>query len=778
MLRLNRANFSIKVQIILEKYYLQQMDGLEKVNLKDGYIERKIHGAMHASRAALWAFMMHNLLENLTPLYTDSSLKKIAQFINADTDSVVLLILITVVCHDAARRGEGQDLWEAKSGEIAAEVLKELGLNEKQATLFAKAITFKDEQKEYVAELKNAGISEQDYNHFDYIRKIVNLGDNLDLVRCVGEFKTSYIFDTLATVDSYNATLHDNIILNLIKAIHQLVYDQGDMLFACKIQDRNEVTVATHESRLSTKEKIQREHAENVFAVIFEEAFNNPVFQPYLRNNLFDVTPSRRYEGALKFDPFIHGTNTSIFSTLAKSEFQIMSPIEMMDEYQTAPMTGELTMGGYAAVHHKGKTAFAKMTVIDSQAFSLDSVLAKYTSLTVAYKRTSLSKFKETIESGVSKVFSNINLLLIYFTRARQTHESLEQIISASELKKLQYNLNITIQFFYFIQLLGTHINPDFEAIKKSGIKQHIKDAAYSLLTYENIIAKIKEYNIDMKAILENPTSDNLQKALLVLEFPKKCIIKVGFACENIEIEFPVTQFFCTQPNDAKSSPPEEEADHAFACIANNMGQTINQLFEKAVSQSLPKMTEQSKKHLAAFIDRLRILDKLVSAPQTSFILTDVQKYFLKKTYPIILVSENEDKITLLDNCTQEYRSLSRLKLGIDIKMIATDTNEHRLEIMKFLELNHVRGMQVILFDDLKTSKISKEKPSEPYHHEDGVPRLKWIAAQQIHKSQVFFKPKTTYEPMSMYSEKNIALTTQLVDEAKKYGAIGFTTDK
>ena len=41
--------------------------------------------------------------------------------------------------------------------------------------------------------------------------------------------------------------------------------------------------------------------------------------------------------------------------------------------------------------------------------------------------------------------------------------------------------------------------------------------------------------------------------------------------------------------------------------------------------------------------------------------------------------------------------------------MIATDTNDHRLEIMKFLELGHINGVQVVLFSDLKASKTSKE---------------------------------------------------------------------
>lgn len=65
----NKTNFFNIVQNILEKYYLQPMHGPSKSNLKDGFIEREIHGAMHASRAAIWAMVMNNFLKKITPVY-------------------------------------------------------------------------------------------------------------------------------------------------------------------------------------------------------------------------------------------------------------------------------------------------------------------------------------------------------------------------------------------------------------------------------------------------------------------------------------------------------------------------------------------------------------------------------------------------------------------------------------------------------------------------------------------------------------------------------------
>lgn len=788
MLRLNRINFSTKVQEILERYYLQPINGSKKINLKDGNIERSIHGAIHASRATLWALIMQNLLQELTPTYSDSSLKKIAQFINADADSVKLLILITMTCHDAARKGEDQDIWESESGVIAVEILKELGLDEKQAKLFAMAITFKDKHDEYLDELSILGINEQDYNAFDYIRKIVNLGDNLDLVRCVNPFKAQYIFDTLETVDGYDAAQHDDIILNLIKAIHQFVHEQRDMRYRCDIIDRNKKTIATHRNHVSYKEKVQLEHAENVFSVMLEKASNNPTLRPHLSNNL-EVPTSKRYTGPFKFDPLIHGTNISIFATFPRSDFQVMSPLVMLDNYQAVSMTGELTRGGYDAVGNAtvkeediGRTSFAKMTATDSNSYSLEKVLEKYTTIKAASNDTSLDDFKNALSTGLKQAFSNINLLLIYFARARQTHESLDQVISDSELKELQINLDATAQFYYFIQLLGIHIHPDFKAIERSNMAEDISNAAQTLLTFEHIVGKIKEHHIDMEEILKNPTPNNLRKALLVLELPKKCVIKSGASLKDKEVEFQETQFFCLQADYHDVVRSYFKADYTFNYMSRNSGNNrINDILKNILLKNLmpaffAQMAERARKHLVALGDRVRLFHKLAQTPQNSFQLTEIQTYFLRQTSPIILVSENEDKITLYDDNRQEYRSITSLKLGSDIKIIATDTDDHRLEIMKFLELYNIEGVQVVLFSDLEASKASKEKPSEPYHHDDGVPTLKWLCAQQIHNNHLLFKPAkpASNNTNSVYFENNIAGATKLVDDAKKYSAITF----
>lgn len=92
MTKINAENFTCKVQDILEKYYLQPMDKTNKKILKDGYIERQIHGAMHASRATLWSLILHQWLLTISPDYINGSIKTIAEYIKEDTSTVCFLL--------------------------------------------------------------------------------------------------------------------------------------------------------------------------------------------------------------------------------------------------------------------------------------------------------------------------------------------------------------------------------------------------------------------------------------------------------------------------------------------------------------------------------------------------------------------------------------------------------------------------------------------------------------------------------------------------------------
>ncbi|MBA2657635.1 MAG: hypothetical protein H0U70_11755 [Tatlockia sp.] len=790
--RLSTNNFTIWFQEMLETTYLQPFGEIHKENLKDGSIERIIHGAQHASNATLWALAIHNLLQNLIPEYVNQSLKTIANYLNLEEESVLCFILMTMGCHDTARQGEGEDDWEKQSAEKTIEILKKLGLKEKQAKLFGAAIEFKDNPREYEFKLPS-GIYNTDLSKFDYIRMIINLGDNLDLMRCESEFKSKYIFDTLASIEGFNESHHE-LIMELIKAIHQFTFEQHDMLFDCTIYDLHGKKVASHLSNFSRKEKVKYEHAENVFCTIFEEALKNPTIEPLIKH--FKVPKAQKYQGESAFTPFIHGTNSSIFSILAKTEFNIMSPLEMINEYLAVPLSGELTKGGYDILgsqdeHRIGATCFGIMSANNCNAYTLKKILSNYANKNLNSGNNCLLDFRNSVENGVSQAFSNINLLLIYFVRARQKYNSMDDIISAKELSTLQEQIQAMFHFYYFLQLLGSYIHPNFAALMKSGMKlEDIKAATDQVLRLENIIDRIIKYQINMQAIA-NPTVDNLQKALKVLEYPKNCTIKVWEHSEekyiNKNLEFPITQFFCLEPNYPSHVRDFNEVDYAFYRMTQNSlpSYQINALLKDylsggATSLFFIKLGSKTHEYLATFRNRVRLFEKIISSPQDLFQFSELDRYFLENQFPVILVSENENKITMHRLFQEEYRSRSCLKIGDDIKMIATDTQEHRFKIMKYLELHHISTVQVVLFNDLQEIKNSYKKSSTPYHHSDGVPSLKWLSAQKVSSNDLTFfhtniKSASKNGNNSIYSEKNSNEVENLLEDAKQYQAINFT---
>lgn len=369
MIILNEANFPLKVQEIIEKYYLKPMDGSKKSNLKDGHIERTIHGGMHACRATLWSLVMNQLLKKLAPVYVNSALDKIAKHLKTDTKTVLLLILMTTTCHDSARKGEGADYWEAESAANTLETLKSLGLNDAHAQLFANAVQWKDKPEVYKKELSRLGIAEHDNNAFDYIRKLVNLGDNLDIMRCVNPFDLSYIFKTLNTVEGFDSIANHVEIVSLIKSMHQMIYDQHDMFFSCTVLDIDKSPIFSHSSSHMPAEKLKYEHADNVFIAVMQDVLRYPEIQALIPDdvknlkNTKDATPV-----PVPFDPFIHGTTSATLALMSKTNFQLMPILKMMDDFQAAPMIGELTKGGYSILGFKraqeeniGATSFGKV---------------------------------------------------------------------------------------------------------------------------------------------------------------------------------------------------------------------------------------------------------------------------------------------------------------------------------------------------------------------------------------------------------------------------------
>ncbi|MBA2656605.1 MAG: hypothetical protein H0U70_06415 [Tatlockia sp.] len=407
-----------------------------------------------------------------------------------------------------------------------------------------------------------------------------------------------------------------------------------------------------------------------------------------------------------KYDPFIHGTTAKTVSLMAQTDFQLMPILWMIDEYYRAPFVGELTNRGYSILGNTkaeeelvGAISFGNAY---SGAYRLSAVTHGYTKFTSPNKTEVIEDLNFELKASLSEGFSNINLLLIYLTRARILHDNLNEVISPEELDQFNQQLDAIVQFYYLVQLLGTYIYPNF-----SKVAQIPKDDLYLFssnlaraLTLERIVKRIIDSKINVQEILLNPTEDNLKKALKLLELPKEM---------SEESKLSATQFFCLE-NSSKEFDGYEEAHFGFFS-KNKTGYDIGYLLDKFLTNRFfgsiyfQGLSQDSKKHLVALEDRIRIFRKIIAAPQARFIVNDKSQCLSETNYPIILVSES-DKIKHHND--SEYRSKTPLKLGEDIRLIATDTKNHQKQLKQYFWSHKVAPVQVILLNELKKGQASK----------------------------------------------------------------------
>lgn len=1028
MITLTKENFAQKVQDVIERYYLQPLDGSPKIDLKSGVIERGIHGAMHAARAAIWALLIHDAFSASCDRFVGETMGGIADFLHVEEgeeETVLRLILLTTVCHDAGRKGEGADAWEKESSEIAKCVLKDVGLTDEQADVFANAILYKDNQAEFKRQTKQYCNNTTVWWHLDYIRLLINLGDNLDLVRCVGEFHEAYLDKTL------NSTLLFRIsyIGDIASQIHAFVHEQGDMRFACKLYDSNGNVIATKSKNLSLEIKKGYEHADNVFLKMLSSVMRNPYFKtmlpsrnavlatsmPQLTNdNLADnlqavietycLLPSGRngveqkrdgkdgylariayggmhaaratwwalclhqlvkqhfsrdvsaYEADLsrilnmelknvpaliglmsglkclasddgyrsnwldrldvfairnvlievgitdsemlrdlqslygwdplidlmnnkldsyswgeskngyvyvtlimglswyiesfhfgnnvyvnnaieytkimlgkevstpfltdlkqfmlaagkfihkqgdvlrscemfdedgkrltkfsanlseeskvvveqatnvlsvvssearhemgeqwservelscplgvrfdlssrKFAPFIHGTSSAALPILVKTNHAMMPIIDMMRAYQVVPMVGEFYRGGYQCLSAQGahgnwtgRISFGVMS--RPVRYNLDTVIREY-----ATDLRFDEKFVKAVYKDQCRIFNEygdvcIDEFLITTLRLLQNGSLNDKEFNT--FKVFADRCEGLNQYYFFLRLFHRHLrpNPALKSCSDECVNRGSADIHERLrkqLDFQTMVDAIMRQKMDMQAIYDDPTPDNLKKALSLFDeavawLDNQPLFVVKQETDGSSHELGISP---------KLFPILGGLDDRFF-FANFITHGFKWGFPDV---HFEQFADKVVAYHDALMIRLDIIRKISSKPRKSFQLTEEDLSFVRDPFPIVLVATEHDKIAPYHFYQGEYRAIAPLQLGVDIKMIATQTQEQRLKLMRFFEKQGIRGIQYVLFEDLKKAEKDQTHPTSPYQHQDGIEKLSWLAAKAL----------------------------------------------
>ena len=408
-------------------------------------------------------------------------------------------------------------------------------------------------------------------------------------------------------------------------------------------------------------------------------------------DNPIEKVPRQNIEFLIK-NPYIHGTNSNILELIKHTEFNLMGPIEMIEKYKIAPMTGEITGGGLDSVWCECEPCFGRIKGSDCNSYDLNKVM-RYTTMNLrqhsSERKDLISLLREQVNAGAFRGYSNLNIILIYMVACKQLGYDVTHIVTQDIINDMKMTRNIFASLLFFGTLL--------QAVEVSD--EDVWDAIYTHFDLNYLKTRLSE-KIQCNECLEDMDENKVVDILTyVYELPKKSVIKSGMACKDKEVELAITKPFTNEEIDYDSEGSHFQPDYTMYRLMQNVsGYGLRDVLEKyskrLVSNTFWKNFHSIlRKKLTIFKQRLELLENML--------IYDKHHHINKVTedpYPLILICENDEVVKSLNT---EFRAIKSLKLGTDITFIATDTVINKEKLIKYLQENNIQ-CNVILFDDLK----------------------------------------------------------------------------
>lgn len=270
---------SAKIEDILRapnsavSYYRKQFPG------KNSKLARDSHGVMHACRVTAYIKVLHNICKHHKPSTYNTYLTELSNHLGLTPEEIIKLTQVAAAFHDSAREDEGKDEWDTESAKNAQKYLLDSGLlkgrcnEELIAEFFSKAAAFKDNYQEFKKYCNNKGMPDKSS---DYIRKLIQSADCLDIIRCkkVYDFKCLSLHKDQVKDQANDKDLKKDLEL-LAEEIHSLLSRQSDLqhgfFFALPANSRR----TKHRKKSHNKNsKINYEHAKCPYSAITRDMKN------------------------------------------------------------------------------------------------------------------------------------------------------------------------------------------------------------------------------------------------------------------------------------------------------------------------------------------------------------------------------------------------------------------------------------------------------------------------------------------------------------------------
>ena len=151
---------------------------------------------------------------------------------------------------------------------------------------------------------------------------------------------------------------------------------------------------------------------------------------------------------------YIHGTVSDMLNVLPYTNFEFLEPIAMIEKYNVAPLSGEITGGGFSNVWHRVQPCFGVMTKNSNDYNTYD--LAKIIPYTSKISKDPLTLLQSEVDLSRRCAFSNINCILIYMVRCQELGHNIDSLITPELIREMW----ITRNAFAILLFIHTYFVP------------------------------------------------------------------------------------------------------------------------------------------------------------------------------------------------------------------------------------------------------------------------------------------------------------------------------
>lgn len=184
---------------------------------------RRSHGLLHA-------LAVMELIDSVDKTYLDVNVEGYKEalelirvhFVLHDKNALLELLKVTALMHDAARLGDGIDVWDEQSADACYQYLvAHYGVDTTLAELLSDTIRFKDDKENFLKKYR-----ERFGEHVDFLRQLINMADTLEVMRTRHVFKPEYL-----PIDDYVTpkVMVEQIIPNIVVPHRDKIIAEGRM---------------------------------------------------------------------------------------------------------------------------------------------------------------------------------------------------------------------------------------------------------------------------------------------------------------------------------------------------------------------------------------------------------------------------------------------------------------------------------------------------------------------------------------------------------------------